>query len=395
MAKFDDLIKSDKQKRKVVTKLDHLRAEHKSSHGKGTVALSNEFVPPDVVSTGIPELDFNILAIGGIALGRAIEIGGETNAGKTTLGLNIVREAIKAGLTCIVAENEGTFTEEYAARIGMPPGSYHVFKGYKDRVKDKKQIREYLSGPEFLEEIFRLAEIGYDLILIDSLFGIEGESASVARLTKAKMNTKQSGAQLVAMFAKLWKNGWKPLTAKNKGRKIIRGVDSGVTLITINHLKPKFDGFGKETPGSRDIQFLYSQRIWLERQGMSWDDLDENGNPIYTKVRVRCQKTKLSPGGRYTDMYIDNRNGRFITDKRVVVDIALRRKILIKFGSWYKPNPLTVGSFPMLSVDQKWQGADQFISFCETDAGKPLFDNIMRFGNYGRKKAAVEDDDSE
>jgi recombination protein RecA len=396
MGQLDDLMGKGKQTNRVVSKLDQLAVAHKQAKGRGTIAVSSEFTPPEVLPTGIAQLDYDVLSIGGIALGRAIELAGETSAGKTTLALNIVREAIAAGLTCVIAENEGTFTEDYAARIGMPPGTYHVFKGYEDRMVKGVRTRTFLSGPQFLEEIFRLAELGYNLIVIDSLFGIEGESTSDARLVGAKMNTKMAGAQLVAMFAKLWKNGWAPLTPKNKGRKVVKGTDSGVTLITINHLKHAFDGYGNDVSGSRDIQFIYSQRLWLTRRGMSYEDLDESGNPIYTRVKITCQKTKLSPGGRFIELYLDNRTGVFTTDSKAIVDLAIRKKVITKSGSWYYPNPVMVDEFPIMDIDMKWHGADTFVSFCKQPECKPLYDYILRFSNAQRtRKTDTDSDDQE
>lgn len=384
-------------------KLNAKQDKFKKSKGRmGTIAPSDQFVNPDVLPTGIPELDNDILAIGGIALGRVIEIAGETSAGKSTLSMNIAREAINAGLTVVIAENEGTFTEEYAEKIGMPPGSYHVYKGYEDKVKNDKKVRLYLTGPEFLEGIFRLVELEYDLIIVDSLFGIEDTIASEARLINAKMNTKQSGAGLIARFAKLCVNGWEPLLAENKGKKVVRLTDSGVTMITINHLKPNRSGYGMGTVGSLDMPFLYTQRIWLEKIGMSFDDLDEKGNPIYTKVRVRCEKTKLSPGGRYAEMYIDNRDGRFVTSGKVVVASARKKGLLLpadkdKKSAWLhyssqfevdvnglEKDVTEENIMKDLEIGMKWHGAQKFIQFCEERL--PLYNYILRFTNVQRTR---------
>ena len=126
---------------------------------------------------------------------------------------------------------------------------------------------------------------------------------------------------------------------------------------------------------------------------MSFEDLDEFGNPIYTRVRVLCQKTKLSPGGRSTTMYIDNRTGRFETDKKVIVDTALRKKILIKpkpKGSWLQPNLDMLDQFPMMTADMKWNGAAKFVEFCEQPENEALLDYILRFRDVqsAKKKSA-------
>jgi RecA/RadA recombinase len=341
----------------VATKLNDLENEFKDSGLKGSLSVGSNFPPPEVIPTGIPELDNIVLSIGGLAVGRVVEIAGETNAGKSTLALNFCREAIKLGKTVVIAENEGTLTSDYLERIGLPPDSYHVFKGHK------------LNGSEYLDGILQLAEMGYDVIVIDSLFGIVGASESDARVTDSKMNTKQSGAQVVAVFARLWKNGWKPFLKKNKGKKIVKGTDSNTTLIVINHLKDKFDGFGKDVPGSKDMGFLYSQRIWLERLGMSKEDLDEDGNPVYTRVRLTCQKSKLSPGGRSAIMYVHNHSGIFYSDETVIVDLAVRRGLVSRSGGWITSKSEIFGTVG------RWNGAHEFAEYCK--ANNEILSQVM------------------
>lgn len=378
-----DSLMADNNK-EVVDKLNDLQKNYKATGSKGELSFGENFVAPNPIPTGIPELDNIVLGIGGIAEGRVVEFAGETNAGKTTLALNFAREAIKLGKSVVIAENEGTFTSEYAESIGLAPHSYMLLKGAG------------LGGDEWLEEIMKVCEAGADVIIIDSLFGIEGASASEARLKDMKMNTKQSGAQLLANFAKLWKNGWEPFYPNKlkRGQKVFKGIDSGTTLICIHHLKPKFGGYDgeKDTPGSKDIQFLYSQRIWLTRLGMSTDkaDLDEDGNPIYTRVRITCQKSKMSPGGRKAVLYLDNRNGQFVTDSKVIVEMAENKGIVVKKGAWIVVDPhlyneVVAEESPWvacLDPEMKWQGAKAFVDFCNENP--KLLEHILKFDTYAK-----------
>src|SRR5437660_137159 len=71
------------------------------------------------VSTGIPELDFNI---GGFGLKKGIiEIAGAAMAGKTTEGLTIVANFLHAyeDAICIYAQSEERIDDKYAARLGV------------------------------------------------------------------------------------------------------------------------------------------------------------------------------------------------------------------------------------------------------------------------------------
>ena len=69
--------------------------------GKGTVMRmgDRERVAMPSISTGSLELDV-ALGIGGLPKGRVVEIYGPESSGKTTLTLQVIAEAQKAGGTC-------------------------------------------------------------------------------------------------------------------------------------------------------------------------------------------------------------------------------------------------------------------------------------------------------
>lgn len=370
---------SDKKK-KVVDAVNAAAKLYNEKVGLGTLDVARNFPIPDVISTGIPEIDNQVLSIGGLPVGRCIEIAGETSAGKSTLALNFCREAIKVGRKVAIAENEGTFTYEYAQKIGLDPDSYYLFRGSE------------LDGREYLDGILGLIEAGFDFIVLDSIQGIIDPKATEAGMSGASMYTRSSTAQMMADFFRILKGGWESkFHKKGDARRIVKMIDNNPILIFINHLKPIFGdsgGFGppkKESGGSEDLKFLYTFRLWLEHFGFS-KDRDENGNPYLTKVRLTCEKNKLAPRGRSAIMYIDNRTGQFLSDTDAIVKAALRRGIIEKSGSWYN----MVEPLPEDFVDDchaicedsslrenKWQGKEAFAKFCRTN--KQLLSYILRF----------------
>ena len=72
---------------------------------------------PDRLSTGSLSLDHAIG--GGIPLGRVTEIFGPEGTGKTTLALNIIREAQKLGGIGLFVDSEHAFSPSYASLLGI------------------------------------------------------------------------------------------------------------------------------------------------------------------------------------------------------------------------------------------------------------------------------------
>lgn len=72
--------------------------------------------PP--LPTGFPVLDA-ALGAGGLPRGHLVEIFGPPDTGKTTLGLQIVARAQRAGLTAGWVDADRTFDPDYAAALGV------------------------------------------------------------------------------------------------------------------------------------------------------------------------------------------------------------------------------------------------------------------------------------
>ena len=88
--------------------------------GKGTVMRmgedKREAIPS--ISTGSLGLDI-ALGIGGLPKGRIVEIYGPESSGKTTLTLQVIAEAQKAGGTCAFIDAEHALDPVYAEKLGV------------------------------------------------------------------------------------------------------------------------------------------------------------------------------------------------------------------------------------------------------------------------------------
>ena len=93
--------------------------------GKGTVISmdkSRAADPVEVISTGNAAID-DLTGIGGVPKSRITEIYGAPSGGKSTLCLQIVREAQRQGGRCFYADAENALDVGYAEKLGIDVNS--------------------------------------------------------------------------------------------------------------------------------------------------------------------------------------------------------------------------------------------------------------------------------
>jgi predicted ATP-dependent serine protease len=114
----DNMAQSPAEKSKA---LDAALAQIERAFGKGSIMKltgENAQVYVEAVSTGSLGLDIG-LGIGGLPRGRITEIYGPESSGKTTLALQVIAEAQKAGGTCAIIDAEHALDPGYAKKLGV------------------------------------------------------------------------------------------------------------------------------------------------------------------------------------------------------------------------------------------------------------------------------------
>ncbi len=89
--------------------------------GKGSImrlGAKEAIVPISVISTGSISFDA-ALGVGGVPRGRVVEIFGPESSGKTTITLQIIAEAQKAGGLAAFVDAEHALDPAYAKKLGV------------------------------------------------------------------------------------------------------------------------------------------------------------------------------------------------------------------------------------------------------------------------------------
>src|SRR6266542_1022457 len=89
--------------------------------GKGSImrlGQRNAIAPIETISTGAISIDY-ALGVGGLPRGRVVEIFGPESSGKTTLALQVIAEAQKAGGVSAFVDAEHALDAKYAQKLSV------------------------------------------------------------------------------------------------------------------------------------------------------------------------------------------------------------------------------------------------------------------------------------
>jgi recombination protein RecA len=270
--------------------------------GKGTVMRMGDGTRQAVpaISTGSLGLDI-ALGIGGLPKGRIVEIYGPESSGKTTLTLQVVAEAQKAGGTCAFIDAEHALDPEYAAKLGVNV--------------DDLIVSQPDTGEQALEVTDMLVRSGAcDVLIVDS----------VAALTPRAEIEGEMGDHHVGLQARLMSQALRKLTGNIK--------NANCLVIFINQIRMKIGvmfGNPETTTGGNALKFYSSVRLDIRRIGAVKDGDEIVGN----ETRVKVVKNKVAPPFKQTEFQI--LYGRGINRNGELVDLGVKHGLIDKSGAWY------------------------------------------------------------
>ena len=298
-------------KKKISTtedKLSGVISELESMFGEGVVMkLSDKNLTKiDFIPTGSIGLD-QALGIGGIPVGRIVEIYGKESSGKTSLAISIAREAqIKfpdKQIAYIDAEN--AFDYLYARNVGL----------------DLKRM--IFSQPDYGEQgmdiVLKCAESGaFSVIVVDSVTALTPKAEIEGEMTDHN----------IGLQARLMSKGLRKLAGP--------ASKSGTTVVFINQIRANIGvmGYGPKetTTGGNGLKFFSSVRI---------DTRVIKKEESYVVIKSKVVKNKVAPPFREADYEIQF--GKGISEYGEIIDYGIMFDVIQKKGAWFNYGDVSLG----------------------------------------------------
>ena len=279
--------------------------------GKGSVlrlGSTEAVVSVDSISSGAISLD-TALGVGGFPRGRINEVFGPESSGKTTIALQVVAEAQKAGGMAAFIDVEHALDPVYARNLGVDVDNLLV------------------SQPDYAEQALEITSAlissgSIDVLVVDSV---------AALVPKAELDGEM-GDTFVGIQARLMSQAMRKLTG------IVS--KSKACLIFINQIREKIGvmfGNPETTSGGRALKFYSSIRADIRRIAAIKDGDKVVGN----RTRVKIVKNKVAAPFREAEF--DILYGQGISREGDLIDQGVANRIVEKSGSWYSYSGERIG----------------------------------------------------
>lgn len=281
------------------------------------IRLGGEKADVKTYSTGSIAID-DAIGVGGLPVGRIVEIFGPESSGKTTICLCAIASAQKEGKICAFIDAEHALDPKLAKGCGVD--------------WDKLLFYQPNYGEKALYMAEKFLEKGVDIVVVDSV---------AALIPKQEYEGEIDGKDAPGAQGRMMSKGLRKLTG------VISKCEG--TLIFVNQIREKIGvmfGNPETTPGGRSLKFAATLRLEVKRIGSITAGKDVS---VGNKLRVTIVKNKLAIP--YKKAEVDLIFGKGVDNTKDIIEKAIEYGVVEKKGStWH-----TYGDF-------KINGLDSFMS---------------------------------
>ena len=282
--------------------VDMAMSQIEKNHGKGSLMRLGDKPTVEIngITTGALSID---LALGGkgIPRGRIVEIYGPESSGKTTLALQVVANAMRAGGMAAFIDAEHALDPTYAKQLGVDVDNL------------------YVSQPDSGEQALDICETlvrsnAFDIIVVDSVAALVPKSE-----LEGDMGDAQMGSQ-----ARLMSQAMRKLTAA-----VSR---ANTALIFINQIRMKIGvmfGNPETTTGGNALKFAATQRIEIRRGA----PIKVGDEVIGHETSVKIVKNKLAPP--FKKVIVEMIFGEGISRQGDLLELGATCGVIKRSGAWW------------------------------------------------------------
>jgi recombination protein RecA len=366
----DEAVKSDST---IMTE-KQIKVDFDKRFGEGSIFQFDDNASVSVfpISTGIPTVDY-ASGIGGLPLGRVVEVYGPESSGKTSLALMTVAQAQRISRDVSDSPIYGRKVLYIDAENALDP--IHM----KNLGVDLSKIM--IAQPDHAEQALDMVEAAchskqFSVIVIDS----------VPALVPKKILEGSNEDQTMGLLAKL--------LSQSISKTVKPANEGGTLVIFINQIREKVGGFSaygtpETTPGGRALRFYPSVRLDIRRKEIKKGDVS-----IGQSTKVTFKKNKLS--SPFTVAEYDYMWDGGVNMVKNIMEVAMELDVIKRAGAWYyfgedSKNPLTDGA----GNELKWMGKDAVEAVLTQSPALFAYTNDVVQGRIPKDAVFVEENNAE